>query len=101
MKALAISVGACGVGYYYGNPTRAVGFKALYATLATGIGINVGLVMGDSRIDSASAAAIYWLIVGASGYLNVSSADPSRLHEAVGIAALGRAPWATRRLGSN
>jgi hypothetical protein len=85
VKVLASVAGASGVGYYYGASMNQLGIKSLYAALATGLGLNVG----NARLTTVSTAGIYWLVVGASAYLNVTNVDSSRMYEAVAIAAFG------------
>lgn len=90
-KVMASVAGAVGVGYYYGASNNDLGVKALYASLATGVGINIGMFMNSSRLDSVAAAAMYFVIVNMSGYLNIADEDPSRMYEAAAIGLLGMA----------
>jgi hypothetical protein len=62
---------------------------AAYALLSAGMGINVGLYMGDSRLDAVGAAGIYYTLYSAGANLGFNSAPPQLSYEAAAALVFG------------
>jgi len=91
LKRIAVSTGAVvAVAAYLGSKGKDLAIKGLYAFFASGIGINIGMSAGDSRVDSAAAAAAYLAFVKASGALHLTRyGSTSGWYEALGSFAAG------------
>ena len=98
MKRIGFTAaGIVGTALYYNNRNRELAVKALYALFAADIGINVGVAGGDSRIDAAAAAGIYYGSTKASSNLNITGDDKSPGYEAMaGFAASLAYDWYLR-----
>ena len=83
------AIAAVGTAAYYGTEPNRIAIKGVYALFAAGIGVNVGMLGGDSRIDAAATAASYYALTMASG--RISGKDKWSIYEAGAILASGAA----------
>jgi hypothetical protein len=89
-----IGVTAAGIvaaAVYYNNRNRELAIKGIYALFAAGVGINIGIASGDSRVDSAAAAGLYYGFTKASASLNLTGEDRSMGYESLAGFAAGLA----------
>ena len=88
-RILATAAGAFLPCLYFGSYSPIA--KGVYAVMAAGLGINVGIYVGDPRVDALAAGALYYAFysIGASyGYSNMSN---NVRMEAMGAVAAGLA----------
>jgi hypothetical protein len=90
MTRVAIAaIAAVGTAAYYQTEPNRIAIKGVYALFAAGIGVNVGMLGGDSRIDAAATAASYYALTMASG--RISGRDQWSIYESGAILASGAA----------
>jgi len=103
-RIAATTIGAIGSAAYFNGTLNlnATAIKAVYAAFAGGIGINVGMMAGDSRADAVAAAAIYYGFSRASGFLNVTGNDRNIGYEAMVamVAGLAADYWLSKQSNS-
>jgi hypothetical protein len=92
VRRIAVTAaGIVGTAIYYNNRNRELAIKGLYALFAAGIGINIGMASGDSRVDSAAAAGMYYAFTKASARLNLTGEDSTLFYESMAGFAAGLA----------
>ena len=92
--AKRIGITAAGIvatAIYYNNRNRELAIKGIYALFAAGVGINIGIASGDSRVDSAAAAGLYYGFTKASASLNLTGEDSTMGYESLAGFAAGLA----------
>ena len=86
----ATVVATCGAAYYHGTTTVSkLALKAIYATLAQIIGVNVGLAIDNVHADNITFAGGYYLLTTMSG--NLSQLNNKNGMEAIAGAVAGYA----------
>ena len=92
MKRIGVTAaGIVATAIYYNNRNRELAIKGIYALFAAGVGINIGIASGDSRVDSAAAAGLYYGFTKASASLNLTGEDTTMGYESLAGFAAGLA----------